>query len=331
MDVQADELTLPERQLWEAFTAAREVDLRTGDPDGDDPAGGADWGPERTIRAEVIAALLLGARETEPGRKAGVTLVGARITGSLELDNTEFECHLRLKGCWFEQRVNLYGARTRQLSFSASHLNGIMASLAQIDGNLRLKWCHSRAEVSLVGTRVSGALSMDEAHLVAADGAALDGNRLQVDNDLLMRHLTAEGRISLRSAHIGGSVQLRESQLHGATGIHAPDHADGLPDRGGATALDAVRLQVGVDFTAYRLRTTGALILRGAAVTGTLFLRAAQLTNPDGRTLDAAGAQIGAGVVLDHGFTADGQIRLAGAETPSRIVLEGARLTAPDT
>ncbi|NGN70251.1 hypothetical protein G5C51_41015 [Streptomyces sp. A7024] len=307
-------ITPPEQQVWDAFTSAREVDLGTGDREADDPAQGADWGPERTIRAEVITALLLGAREPEPGRAAAVSLVGARITGSLELDHTEFDHHLRLIGCWFEQRVNLYGTRTRQLSFNGSHLPGLLASHAAIDGNLRLKRCRSTAEIRLVGTHVTGAVILEQAHLSDAAGEALTADRLHVDNDLLLRDLAVDGVFRLRSAVIGGGAHLRQCRLNGHDGV----------------ALDAHRLQVEGDFSAYRLHAGGALGLRGAAITGSLFLRAAQLTNPAGRTLDAIGAQIGSDVVLDEGFTANGRIRLRNTRVGGSVQLDDARVTGSE-
>ncbi|MET7719072.1 hypothetical protein [Streptomyces sp. NPDC005407] len=42
-------------------------------------------GPERTVRAAVIAALLLGANSAQPGVVTSLTLVGARISGRLNL------------------------------------------------------------------------------------------------------------------------------------------------------------------------------------------------------------------------------------------------------
>ena len=56
------------------------VDLRDGNQALADPMG-----PERKIRAEVVCALLLGARAPIPGRTAGVRVVGARIVGQAEL------------------------------------------------------------------------------------------------------------------------------------------------------------------------------------------------------------------------------------------------------
>jgi hypothetical protein len=51
------DLTPAERRVWEAFPLGEGVDFRE-DAD-DDPAAGASWGPERTVRAEVLRALLL--------------------------------------------------------------------------------------------------------------------------------------------------------------------------------------------------------------------------------------------------------------------------------
>jgi hypothetical protein len=47
--------------------------------------GGSRSGKPPAVRAEVIAALLLGAVPAEPGSAAGVRLRGAAVTGPLEL------------------------------------------------------------------------------------------------------------------------------------------------------------------------------------------------------------------------------------------------------
>ncbi|PJT50694.1 oxidoreductase, partial [Streptomyces albidoflavus] len=67
-----DELTAAERALWDAFPEGRWVDLRTGVPEEDDPATGAEWGAGRTVRAEVVAALLLGGGPARPGGVAAL-------------------------------------------------------------------------------------------------------------------------------------------------------------------------------------------------------------------------------------------------------------------
>ena len=79
------ELSEPERLLWAAFPRGAWADLLACDPTADDLEDAAPWGPSRTIRAEVIAALLLGGCAAEPGRAPAVRLRGARISGRLDL------------------------------------------------------------------------------------------------------------------------------------------------------------------------------------------------------------------------------------------------------
>ena len=57
MDLYA--LSKPERALWAAFPSGAWVDLRSGDPDQDDPANAGCWSAERMVRADVVTALLL--------------------------------------------------------------------------------------------------------------------------------------------------------------------------------------------------------------------------------------------------------------------------------
>jgi hypothetical protein len=60
------------------------VDLRAGDAALDEPAAGASWPESRSVGAEVIVALLLGAGSL-PVRASDIRLTGARITGRLDL------------------------------------------------------------------------------------------------------------------------------------------------------------------------------------------------------------------------------------------------------
>jgi len=62
------ELTSPEQDLRRAMTTGGWVDLRKHDPEVDDPSQGANWGPERTIRADVLADLLTQAMRPQRPR-----------------------------------------------------------------------------------------------------------------------------------------------------------------------------------------------------------------------------------------------------------------------
>src|SRR5689334_14229219 len=98
--MEPDDLNVAERRLWEAFPYGRVVDLR--DPGEGDPAGGGGWGEERTVRASVIVALLLGAAEPRPGHVPAIRLSGARITGRVDLLGGDFDCPFIVGDSWFE-------------------------------------------------------------------------------------------------------------------------------------------------------------------------------------------------------------------------------------
>ncbi|MEW1615306.1 MULTISPECIES: hypothetical protein [unclassified Streptomyces] len=98
-----EELTPPERELWDAFPEGRPVDLRTGTPELDAPAAGARWGRERTVRAAVVARLLLGANDDRSGTVAALRLAGTRISGSLDLSGAEIPHTFALEGCRLDE------------------------------------------------------------------------------------------------------------------------------------------------------------------------------------------------------------------------------------
>ncbi|WP_251053235.1 MULTISPECIES: hypothetical protein [unclassified Streptomyces] len=135
-----EELTPPERALWDAFPQGRRVDLRTGVAEADDPAEGARWGAGRTVRAAVVAALLLGANDEErSGAVAALRLVGARVSGRLDLSGAEISHTLSLEGCRLDEPVRLYGATTRTIVIADSWVPGVDAELARIGGDLDLR------------------------------------------------------------------------------------------------------------------------------------------------------------------------------------------------
>src|SRR5215469_12287561 len=96
-----------ERLVWDAFPIGRPVDFGTGSAEDDDPAGGEGWGLDRQIRAEVLAALLCGAVEVEPGQAAGIYLRRVRVAGRLELPSAILKHRLSLTNCYVADGIDL--------------------------------------------------------------------------------------------------------------------------------------------------------------------------------------------------------------------------------
>ncbi|WP_345434120.1 hypothetical protein [Actinoallomurus vinaceus] len=344
--MRAEELTEPESALWEAFPAARTVDL----------------GGQGEVRAEVIAALLLGARPPEPGRVPAVRLTGARITGLLDLSFADVPYAALLRGCEFTERPTLYGARLRQVNLIGSRLPGLQASDAHVDGLLWLEECRFDGPVILVGTEVNGALSLSSARIdggpalradgltvsrdliaddlqvsgevflrgirvqgaIVLDGArlscpggmALNLDRVRVEDVLDLGRLRAEGMVSLRSAVIGGMLDLNGAELVNPSGMALRGHL--------VTVGSSLRASDG-------FRATGQIYLDAAHVKGSIDFDGAHLSNPGGIALRASRAEITGGLFGKYGFVADGAIHLVDTRVGASVDLSGARLTAPGT
>jgi hypothetical protein len=130
-----------ESALWEAFARGDMVELRAGDDALDDPGQAAGWGPERTIRAEVVAALLLGACPQRPGRVAAVRIAGARITGTLDISGGNVGVALWLEGCQLDQKANLREPACKSIDLQGCELNGFDAQRLNLTGHLSMQNC----------------------------------------------------------------------------------------------------------------------------------------------------------------------------------------------
>src|ERR1700730_17714128 len=129
--MRVEDLSGAERSLWAAFPLGESLDVRVGDAAEDDPAGGGAWVQGRSVRAAVVAALLMGALAPVPGRVPAMRLSSARITGALHLSFSDVRHAMLLQDCFFDEEPRLDGARTRLVSLSRSYLPGLSMSDAQ--------------------------------------------------------------------------------------------------------------------------------------------------------------------------------------------------------
>lgn len=284
------DLTPAECRVRDAFPLGEGVDFRES-PD-EDPAEGASWGPERTVRAEVLRALLIGG-SADDGEVAGLKLSGARVTGRLNLMYGTVDHPVRLRFCHFEQAPNLYGARLRALVLSDSVLPGLTAGTLRVEGVLRLSCCRIAGQVRLQGAKISGAVFLNGARIgrppapdapLPDPGApdataepALQLNHAEVGTDVWAVGLVAHGQVRLNGATLGGQLNLDDAELR-------------TP---GGTALHAETLTVGTDLRAMRLRAHGRVNLSGSRIPHQLNLAYARLSNPGGPALRASSCVIG--------------------------------------
>jgi hypothetical protein len=290
------------------------VDLRCGDEPADDPGTGGDWGHGRTVRAEVVAALLLGAQAGEAGYTPGVSLIGARVAGVLRARFAEVRVPLLLEQCFFEESPDLYWASLAFTSLRGSVLPGLRAGNAHIQGHLRLTRCSISGEVRLVGGTITGGLLLDGARIANRASVALNAERLRVGGDIRFRGgFSSAGEVLVFNSRVGGSMDLDDARLSAPGGL--------------AMSIDNIEVQGGV--YARRVHADGELSLRHATVHGAMTMRAARLHNPAGVTLRGTRLNVHGGMFLGDGFSSEGEIRLSHARIGRHLVLAHADLRNP--
>lgn len=284
-----DELTGPERRLWEAFARGAPIDLGGGDPTGDptggasgdpsgNPSGGAsagDWGPERQIRAEVISRLLLGAIAAEPGYTPRLALTGARITGGIDLRGGVVTCELRLTRCWLDEPLDASDAKLRTMTLHDCRISRADLWATDVDGSIRLtsSWI---GELNLGSAHIGGRLHLSGSTLANPGGLALTGTRLAVDHSLICRGTTVIGEFRLFDATIGTALIMTGASL---------SNPDGRAfNTGGLTVEQSVYCTEGFRATGevrfHRARIHGPLMIDGT-IDGVLDLRDAQIYHLD--------------------------------------------------
>ncbi|MFF8970796.1 membrane-associated oxidoreductase [Streptomyces sp. NPDC014995] len=287
--MEIDDLTPAEQRVWRAFATARTVDFRA-----DREAGG----PEPALRAAVLRALLLNGPR-EPGEVAALRVVGARITGVLDLRYATVDSVIRLNHCRFEETPRLAGAQFNYVTLRDSVLPGLAAAHTRIDGGLRLTRCRVDGPVHLSRAQISGALYLDGAEITTTDPAdpVLQLNQVSIDDDLCARGLRARGLIRLDGASVAGSIDLDDAELSNP----------------GAHVLDGESLDVGANFLGRRLRAHGRIDLRGARIPGRVDLLYATLAGPGDTALRASSCVIGE-LWLRGGPPVEGRLNLRRAE-----------------
>ncbi|MFA0842674.1 membrane-associated oxidoreductase [Streptomyces rochei] len=290
--MEINDLTPAETRVWRAFATGTAVDFRAARDE--DAADGGTWGPDRTVRASVLRALLLDGPRAE-GEVAALTLAGARVTGALELQYATVDHPVRLRHCHFDAVPRLYSARMRELNLRASVLPGLVSHALRVEGVLRLDQARFSGMVRLAGVEVTGSLYLEDAEIEAPDaqGPVLQLNQAVLGADLWAPGLRAGGQVRLTGASVAGTLNLKDAVLD------APD----------GTALDAQGLSVGTGVTAACLRARGRLDFQGARVPGTLDLAHARLSCPGGTALRASSCVIGE-LWLFRGERVEGALKL---------------------
>lgn len=329
-------LTDVERTLAGKVIAGEVLDL-AGDAPADQPVdeqAAGTWGPDRTIRAEVLRDILRGRLAADPDPR-GLRLRGARIDGVFDLEYLTTTVAIELIQCFLAGGVMARGATLPTVTFKNCWL-GHSSQPALNAERLRTDVL-SVAGSTISGRSPLGALALNRAHLgrFQANGAtltndsgpALFADGLTVDGGVaLSPRFTAtgsgpRGALRLPGGHIGGQLNCNGATVTNKTGPALV--ADDL------IVDQIVGLRDG--FHASANSEMGTVRFQGAYL-GQLEADGATLVNENGAALHADQLRINGSLFLRGGLKATGRgelgaVRLLGAHIGGQVDCTGATLT----
>jgi len=303
-----------------------------------DPAKATDkdtgWGPEREIRADLIRWLCVDRQARELVDPKGIQVLGAKITGPVDLQRVSSPFALALQRCRFMEDADLRRMEVPDLDLQGTWTRSIAADGARVRGYVFLRnGFRAEGEVRLLGAQIGGDLSCIGGTFsnppiggIEASGKALSADGIDVKGILYLRDgFHAEGEVRLLRAHIGGDLDC-------VGGRFTNPAKKGLATGGKALSADRAVVEGGV-FLRNGFWAEGEVRLPGARIAGDLSCIGGIFTNPpkeglrsSGNAIVADGIDVEGSVFLRNDFRAEGAVRFPVAQIRGTVNFSGAAL-----
>jgi hypothetical protein len=181
--------------------------------------------PERTVRADILRALLLDELPGHTIHARGLQVRGARIDGELDFTAAKIAHRLTLTSCKIT-KILLTDAEIQQVNLSGSRVERVDAAGVHVRGSLLLTQGFSvESGVDLAGAEINGNLQCSAGSFRGArvgtllgdsvEGPALEASRIKVHGSVILSSALsvdqflpfhATGTVDLRNASIGGDL-----------------------------------------------------------------------------------------------------------------------------
>ncbi len=306
-------LSEPERKLLQKVIEGEEADYSADDDALNDPANFAEWAQNRTLSAPLIVWLCTDPEASSRLTHRGLSIVGAKIEGSLNLQFANLEFPLIFRRCAFTETIRLEQAKVKFFDLSGSSLDlSLEASGIQVESDVLL--CNGFkviGQVSLVGATIGGNLDCNNGTFDNPEGHALLAESAEVKGFVFLHNgFKVIGQVSLYRATIGGNLECDNSTFYNPEGYALL--AQGTEIKGSVFLRDG-------------FKATGEVSLSGITIGGNLSCYNGTFDNPKGTALLADSAEIKGAVFLNGGFKTKGVVNFMNATIDDTFVLSKVR------
>jgi hypothetical protein len=173
------------------------------------------WGPERSVRAEVIRWLA-----SDPGaavfvHPSGPGFAGARVKGEIDFSYLVLPRPITMLGCYIPDGIDLTYARTQGIDLRRSSTGTIDADSATIDGDMSMLNGHYAA-VSMFRTHLTGNLDLIGASVSSPGEYSILATEATIGGDAdFHQGFTTDGLIDFRFAKVGHSLSFNDAHFGG--------------------------------------------------------------------------------------------------------------------
>jgi sRNA-binding regulator protein Hfq len=296
-------LTEADKILFAAVANGNWANYSEGE-DKDKPEDANSWPERRTINANRIEWLCSDRQAKELVTDKGISVIGARIVGAVDLSFREIPFPLFFYRCVFNENIYLMDSKMTFLFLNGSHTSSIQADGVRIEGSVVLgDGFKAEGTVSFQGAAIGGNFYCKNGEFINKGGFAIIADGMDVKGYVVLRDgFKANGEVRFSGATIGRNFDCNNGKFsnEGGNAIFA----------GGIDVKGTVFLKNG-------FKANGEVCFQGAVIDGSLDCEKGEFINEKGYAIEADGINVKGSVFLTDGFKSNGEVCFQG------VVIDG--------
>ncbi|WP_342361230.1 hypothetical protein [Terrarubrum flagellatum] len=208
--------------LWPAERELLEA-CRKGEPAKPDDPRPEKRLDDNRLRAGFVRFLLLGGDDRAPVHERGVFVAGRFIEGDLDLEACTVDYIMQLKCCVLD-RIVIEQATLKSVDLSGSSAKGVSGDGAHVRGDFFMSTGFvNHGRIRLLNARIDGDLDLQDAILDSQTRPGVDTQETealifdsaQIDGQLNLQNLSAQGAVRFNVAAIKGDADFADAKITG--------------------------------------------------------------------------------------------------------------------